>query len=76
MWSLYVGRPWGLGFQDITIPLPSEEQDKYRAKTWSPYPATGEVVGLPDQGVFFPLEACTAANITLCDFMRRINTTL
>jgi hypothetical protein len=76
MWRLYVGRPWGIDIPDITVPKPLAVLDDIRRKTWSPYPkACGQSV-IPDGGIFFPLEACTAANVDLCGHMQRINTVL
>lgn len=77
MWSLYVGRPWGMGIQNITVARPAESQlDEQKQRTWSPYPTAAGQSLIPDAGVPFQLEACTAANISLCEFMNRINTTL
>jgi hypothetical protein len=78
MWSLYVGRPWGISIRDISVSRPLKELDPVRQKMWSPKPPTagdGSVTAAGG-GMLDPLEACTDANITLCEFMRRINRTL
>lgn len=76
MWSLYVGRPWSFGVPNITTPRPMSHLDGLKSKMWRPYPkAAGQSI-IPEDGIFFPLEACTDANITLCEFMRRINLNL
>ncbi|KAF4998800.1 hypothetical protein FDECE_11702 [Fusarium decemcellulare] len=76
MWNLYAGRPWGLGIQNITIPMPDAELNEGDCKIWKSYPGTAwEPRGL-NAGILFPIRACTAANATLCGFMRQINTTL
>lgn len=76
MWSLYVGRPWSFGIPNITTPRPMNHLDGLKNKRWRPYPkAAGQSI-IPEDGIFFPLEACTDANITLCEFMRRINLNL
>ncbi|KAI8714016.1 Zn(2)-C6 fungal-type domain-containing protein [Fusarium sp. LHS14.1] len=76
MWNLYAGRPWGLGIQNITIPKPEAESEDGECKVWKSYPGTSwQPCGL-EAGVPFPIRACTAANATLCGFMRQINTTL
>lgn len=53
-----------------------KELDDIRRKVWKPYPSTNFQAQLPDGGLLDPLESCTDANITLCEFMRRINRTL
>ncbi|ETS79826.1 hypothetical protein PFICI_07355 [Pestalotiopsis fici W106-1] len=74
MWSLYLGRPWGIGMRDITVSRPPTHLDESIGRSWSAFPAIGN--DMPKQEIFFPLESCTDANIILCEFMRRINTTL
>lgn len=76
MWSIYVGRPWGISLQDITTPRPLDYMDVLKGKTWKPYPAACGKLAIPNEGIFHPLEACTAANIMLCEIMRRVNNTL
>ncbi|KAH7127308.1 fungal-specific transcription factor domain-containing protein [Dactylonectria macrodidyma] len=76
MWSLYVGRPWGMGIQNVTVPQPNSRLDEIERRMWKPYPSAGSHAAVSENGIFFPLHACTAAIITLCEFMRRINTTL
>jgi hypothetical protein len=75
MWSLYVGRPWGISIRDISVARPSRDLDRYRGKMWQAVSGnrSDEFAG---QGILDPLEACTNANITLCEMMRRINRTL
>lgn len=53
-----------------------KELDDIRRKIWKPYPPTSFPTQHPDGGILDPLESCTDANITLCEFMRRINRTL
>ncbi|KPM43003.1 hypothetical protein AK830_g3537 [Neonectria ditissima] len=76
MWSLYVGRPWSFGIQNITTSRPMGHLDGLKNKRWRPYPKACGQSMIPDDGIFLPLEACTEANITLCEFMRRINSNL
>ncbi|KAM5352840.1 hypothetical protein ACJ41O_005562 [Fusarium nematophilum] len=77
MWSLYVGRPYGMGTQNITVARPAESQlDRQRQRTWTPYPSAAGQSAIPEAGIPFQLEACTAANASLCELMKRINTTL
>ncbi|PMD54418.1 uncharacterized protein K444DRAFT_598015 [Hyaloscypha bicolor E] len=76
MWSLYVGRPWGISIRDISVSRPLKELDAVRRKLWKPYPINNGQSTVPPEGLLDPLEACTDANITLCGFMRRINRTL
>ncbi|KAF7557822.1 hypothetical protein G7Z17_g489 [Cylindrodendrum hubeiense] len=56
--------------------LYSGYQDTMKNRMWRPYPKPAGQSVIPEAGIFFPLEACTDANITLCEFMRRINLTL
>lgn len=74
MWSMYVGRPWGMEIRNITVRRPTDEL--YPGKMWKPYPAAVGHSSVPVHGIFFPLESCTDANISLCEIMRRINATL
>lgn len=76
MWSMYVGRPWGISIRDISVSRPVKELDDIRRKIWKPYPPIHFPTQLPNGGLLDPLESCTDANITLCEFMRRINRTL
>ncbi|KAH7131713.1 fungal-specific transcription factor domain-containing protein [Dactylonectria estremocensis] len=76
MWSLYVGRPWGMGIENVTVPQPNSRLDEIERRIWKPYPSVGSHAAVSENGVPFPLHTCTAAIITLCEFMRRINTTL
>ncbi|KAL7946984.1 fungal-specific transcription factor domain-containing protein [Trichoderma barbatum] len=78
MWSLYMGRPWGISIRDISVSRPLKELDSVRQKMWSPTPPkVGDRSVMALEGAMLdPLEACTDANITLCEFMRRINRTL
>lgn len=78
MWSLYMGRPWGISIRDISVSRPLKELDSVRQKMWSPTPPkVGDKSMMAFEGAILdPLEACTDANITLCEFMRRINRTL
>ncbi|CRK22965.1 hypothetical protein BN1708_013565 [Verticillium longisporum] len=74
MWSMYVGRPWGMGIRNITTPRPWEYAET--GKTWRPYPRAVGQSDIPEPGLPFPLEQCTDANIYLCEIMRTINATL
>lgn len=76
MWNLYAGRPWGLGIQNITIPKLEAELTEDDCKTWKSYPTTAWQPREQKAGILFPIRACTTANVTLCEFMRQINTTL
>lgn len=69
-----MGRPWSIGLGNITVPRPRSSLDHERK--WKPYPGRSGRSVIPDEGLDFPLEACTDANISLCEFMPRINTTL
>lgn len=71
---MYVGRPWGMEIRNITVPRPTDQLDP--GKMWKPYPSAVGHSSVPEQGIFFPLESCTDANISLCEIMRRINATL
>lgn len=73
---MYVGRPWGISIRDISVSRPLKELDDIRRKIWKPYPLTNSNDRLTNTGLLDPLESCTDANITLCEFMRRINRTL
>lgn len=74
MWSMYVGRPWGMEIRNITVPRPTDQLGP--GKMWKPYPGAVGHSAVPGEGIFFPLESCTDANISLCEIMRRINATL
>ncbi|POS74199.1 hypothetical protein DHEL01_v207406 [Diaporthe helianthi] len=75
MWSMYVGRPWGISIRDISVSRPVKELDDIRRKMWKPCPLNDTKIQLSYTGILDPLESCTDANITLCEFMRRINRT-
>lgn len=75
MWSLYVGRPWGISIRDISVSRPVKELDALKAKLW--HACSGNRSDeMPGPGNPDPMEACTDANISLCVMMRRINRTL
>lgn len=76
MWSLYVGRPSGLGVRTISVERPDISLDEAKAKLWVPYPRNSAPSVVPAEGLFFPAEAITDATITQCEFMAKINTTL
>ncbi|KAG6981363.1 Nitrogen assimilation transcription factor nit-4 [Fusarium oxysporum f. sp. conglutinans] len=76
MWNLYAGRPWGLGVQNITIPMPEIETSDSNCKEWKSYPPSVWQANDQEDTVLFPVGACTAANVQLCEYMRQINTTL
>jgi hypothetical protein len=75
MWSLYVGRPWGINIRDISISRPAIELDKTSNKMWRSY---YDHIGVPDSvanppGLYDPVEACADSNISLCTMMRRLS---
>lgn len=76
MWSLYVGRPSGLGVRTISVERPDSSLDAIKMRMWTPYPKTPQQCSLPETGLFFPAEAITDATITQCEFMAKINSTL
>ncbi|CVL06386.1 uncharacterized protein FMAN_03715 [Fusarium mangiferae] len=76
MWNLYAGRPWGLGVQNITIPMPETESSESNCKEWKSYPPSVWQANEQENTVLFPVGACAAANVQLCEYMRQINTTL
>lgn len=71
---MYVGRPPGMEIRNITVPRTTNQLDL--GKMWKPYPAAAGLSEVATEGVFFPLESCTDANISLCEIMRRINAEL
>ena len=73
-----MGRPRGTGIRSITTARPDSRLDAVRGKMWRPYPlsARQRQSPVPDEGLFFPLQACTDGNIAICEFMFEINTTL
>jgi hypothetical protein len=78
MWSLYVGRPWGINIRDISISRPQRERDSTKHKTWRPeptmkndIPSKQETAELHD-----PIEACSDSNVSLCEMMRRLSKAL
>lgn len=75
MWSFYVGRPSGLGVRTVSVLRPDGNMDQLKGRMWKPYPKPAESL-IPDEGLYFPREACTDATITLCQFMAKINSTL
>ena len=75
MWSLYVGRPWGINIRDISISRPQREMDCSKHKTWQPEP-----IGVPSKQeapeLHDPIEACSDSNVSLCEMMRRLSKVL
>lgn len=71
---MYVGRPWGMEVRNITVSRPTHQLDQ--GKMWKPYPSAVGYSTVPGDGITFPLESCTDANISLCEIMQRINATL
>lgn len=63
-----------MGIRNITAPRPREYIDG--SKMWKPYPRAVGQSKVPEGGIPFPLDLITDANISLCEIMRRINTTL
>lgn len=76
MWSLYVGRPWGINIRDISIPRPSKEMDRLRKKIWIPHSDAGERPHVEQEGLLDPIETCADSNVSLCEMMRRLSRTL
>ncbi|KAH8585501.1 fungal-specific transcription factor domain-containing protein [Bisporella sp. PMI_857] len=79
MWSLYVGRPWSIDIQDISISRPSKELDKARHMTWNPAAISFKPSPSPNDPInkiYNPIEACTDANVSLCAVMRQLSKTL
>ena len=76
MWSLYVGRPWGISIRDISISRPLRELGFLKRKVWYPYNSPSNLTKAVTEVRLDPLETCTDANITLCVLMGQINRTL
>lgn len=79
MWSIYVGRPWSINIQDISISRPPEEMDRLRPIKWTPSSDPTECisnVAQNDAGVYDPVYACAGANVSLCEMMRRVSQTV
>ena len=77
MWSLYVGRPWGMNSRDISVSRPPREIDSIRKKLWTPYGNGREGPNDANQlSLFDPVEACADANASLAEIMSRISRTL
>ena len=76
MWSLYVGRPWGINTEDISVSRPPKELDKVRSKKWKPpsdLPGSLFDAEQSFQETYDPVEACADANISLCAMMRQLS---
>ncbi|KAF2097819.1 putative nitrogen assimilation transcription factor nit-4 [Rhizodiscina lignyota] len=77
MWSLYLGRPWGISHQNITIGLPRRELDAEKNRRWTPYGSSTERLQINnDMNLDDPVEAYGEACVSLCELMRKINRTL
>lgn len=78
MWSLYVGRPWGINIRDISISRPPKELDKTRNHLWKAYTDQSNTTtsGNQQKELYNPVEACADSNISLCAMMRRLSRTL
>jgi hypothetical protein len=79
MWSLYVGRPCGIGNQDISISRPPKELDKLRPKKWTPSSDQTESTSNTAQGspeYYDPVYACSDANVSLGAIMRQLSQTM
>ena len=78
MWSLYVGRPWGINIRDISISRPQRERDSSKHKTWRLEPTMKN--GIPSRQeapeLHDPIEACSDSNVSLCEMMRRLSKAL
>ena len=73
MWSLYVGRPCGIGIENISISRPSREQNQLTSKTWEPLPEVPYDSENSTQAIHDPIEACADANVSLCVMMRQLS---
>ena len=79
MWSLYVGRPWGIDIRDVSISRPPRHLDKVRFKMWSPTPRPYESIPNDDieaLGWYDPVETYAEAAISLCVMMRELGQTV
>lgn len=77
MWSLYVGRPWGINIQDISLSRPPKDMDVIISRIWTPN--SDAIERLPDQDMvrlFDPVDTCADANVSLCVMMRQLNMTV
>ncbi|EHK99394.1 putative Nitrogen assimilation transcription factor nit-4 [Glarea lozoyensis 74030] len=75
MWSLYVGRPWGINIRDISISRPPTGLDRVRNKIWKPYYDEMDAADSENEkpGLYDPVEACADSNVSLCAMMRRLS---
>lgn len=75
MWSLYVGRPWGINIRDISISRPPRERDGSKHKTWQPEPTLRNAVPSEKDPpkLYDPIEACADSNVSLCEMMRKLS---
>jgi hypothetical protein len=75
MWSLYVGRPWGINIRDISISRPPIDLDRARNKVWKPYYDEMDATDSENEkpGLYDPVEACADSNVSLCAMMRRLS---
>lgn len=78
MWSLYVGRPWGINIRDISISRPPIEQDLETRKLWKYCHSVenGTELDHVKQYIHDPVEAYADSNVSLCEMMRRLSRTL
>jgi hypothetical protein len=76
MWSLYVGRPWGITLRDISVARPSEENSGGRRKFWKPVIDPTDNADLIYGGLRDPIDVCTDHNISLAEMMSRLSRTL
>jgi hypothetical protein len=78
MWSLYVGRPWGINIRDISISRPPIEQDEIAKRSWEycPTAENGSGLGYATRYIHDPVEAYGDSNISLAEMMRRLSRTL
>lgn len=56
--------------------MPEIETSESNCKEWKSYPPSVWQTNEQEDTVLFPVGACTAANVQLCEYMRQINTTL
>ncbi|RFU32302.1 hypothetical protein B7463_g4018, partial [Scytalidium lignicola] len=76
MWSLYVGRPWGITIRDISIPRPTDKPESLATKQrlWYSEPrGLKPVTENSSSTICDPIDACADANVSLCLMMRQLS---
>ncbi|KAH8802561.1 fungal-specific transcription factor domain-containing protein [Xylogone sp. PMI_703] len=78
MWSLYVGRPWGITIRDISIPRPTDKPESLTNKQrwWYPEPRGLQPAERNSSTICDPIDACADANVSLCMMMRQLSHTV